>query len=368
MMPALARGWAPLRGVVAGREKYIDLPIPELYDLDADPAEAENLAARESGRVQVMHNLLKGFDVAPPARARAETSETLERLRSLGYIGGGTAAVRETYTEADDPKRLIELEQLMQQAAEAQRHGRPDAAIDIYRQVIARRADTEDAYRKLALVHWRQGRAGEAIATLELALRNGVTQSEVRIKLAQYLAESGQPARAIELLEGAAGDDPDALIALGNAYTLAGREPEALATFQRLLTIDPSNALAYENAGAAQLRSRDFPAAERSLRRAIELDPNRAGSHTALGVVLAATGRRDDAIDAWRRALAIDPGELNALFNLTVNLIEAHRPDEARQYGERFIALAPRYLQKDIAVIRRMLADRPPVHAPSTGA
>ena len=33
----LVRGWAPLRGVIAGRNKYVDLPIPELYDLAADP-------------------------------------------------------------------------------------------------------------------------------------------------------------------------------------------------------------------------------------------------------------------------------------------------------------------------------------------
>jgi tetratricopeptide (TPR) repeat protein len=355
MTPALTRGWAPLRGVVVGREKYIDLPVPELYDLAADPREAENLAERDGRRAQVLFELLKDFNIAPPVRARAETSETLERLRSLGYIGGGTADVRETYTEADDPKRLIELEQLLQQATDAQRQGRLDAAIEIYRQVIDRRADTEDAYRKLALVYWRQGRAADAIATLELALKNGVTQSEVRIKLAEYLAQSGQPARAIELLETTAGDDPDALIALGNAYTLADRVPEALATFQRLLALDPANALAYENAGAAQLRRRDFPAAERSLRRAIELDEHRAGAHTALGVVLAATGRRSDAIDAWRRAIAIEPGELNAL----VNLSEARRPDEARVYGERFIALAPRHLQEDVASIRRLLAALP---------
>ena len=37
MTPTLARGWAPLRGVLVGREKLIDLPIAELYDLSADP-------------------------------------------------------------------------------------------------------------------------------------------------------------------------------------------------------------------------------------------------------------------------------------------------------------------------------------------
>ena len=31
------RGWAPLSGVIAGREKYIDLPIEEIRKVVADP-------------------------------------------------------------------------------------------------------------------------------------------------------------------------------------------------------------------------------------------------------------------------------------------------------------------------------------------
>ena len=355
MTAAVARGWAPLRGVVSGRQKYIDLPIQEVYDLAVDPRETTNLAAGSPARAQVLVNLLKGFNIAPPSRAAAETPETLERLRSLGYIGGGTAAVRERYTEADDPKRLIELEQILQRATDAQRAGKLDEAVGMYKDVIARRPDTEDAYRKLALAYWQQGRTDEAIATLELALRNGVTQSEVRIKLGQYLTESGQPGRAIALLAATAGDDPDALNALGNAFVIAGRQREAIATFTRLLKTDPSNALAHENMGVALMGLRDYGAAERSLRQAIDLDPQRAGAQTALGVVLAQTGRRDAAIEAWTHAIAVDPGELNALFNITVNLVEAGRRNEARAYGERFIAAAPPSMQADVAAIRKLI-------------
>ena len=107
-----------------------------------------------------MLNVLKTFNVAPPGRPRKETPETLERLRSLGYIGGGSAAVREDYTERDDPKRLIELEQTMTRAADAFRQGRPGEAIEMYKSVIAKRADTEDAYRKLALVVLAHGPRG----------------------------------------------------------------------------------------------------------------------------------------------------------------------------------------------------------------
>ncbi len=355
MTPTLTRGWAPLRGVLVGREKLIDLPIAELYDLSSDAPEQRNLFATRTDRAPVLVNVLKTFNVAPPGRPQKESPETLERLRSLGYIGGGSAAVREAYTDADDPKRLIELEQTMTRAADAFRQGRLDEAIGMYKSVIARRPDTEDAYRRLALAYWRRGQPRDAIATLEGALKNGITQSEVRIKLGQYLAESGQPDKAVALLAGEAGDDPDALVALGNAYQLGGHAADAIRTFKRLLEIDPKNGLAWENIGTSQLQSGDVSAAEASLRRAIELDRSLAGAHTALGVVLAGTNRRDEAIEEWKRAIAIDAVELNALYNLTINLVAAGRRDEARAYGERFIAAAPKALQADVAVIRKAL-------------
>ena len=221
--------------------------------------------------------------------------------------------------------------------------------------MIARRPDTEDAYRKLALVYWRTGRPRLAIATLELALKNGVTQREVRIKLGQYLAESGQPGRAIELLETFAGDDPDGLIALGNAYMVARRPRDALRTFEQLAKIDPGSALAQQNIGGARLELRDFGGAEAALRRAIAIDPNLAGAHTTLGVVLAGTGRRADAIDEWTRAVSLDPGDLNALYNLAVQLHAAGRLDDARRYGARFIAQAPPALQNDAEMLKKLL-------------
>jgi tetratricopeptide (TPR) repeat protein len=314
MSAAVTRGWAPLRGVLVGREKFIDLPIVEMYDLAADPKEANNVVNARSDRARVLVETLKQFNVAPPARARQETADTIERLRSLGYIGGGSATVREKYTDADDPKRLVEIEQMLTRASDAVRQGRVDEAESVYKAIIAKRPDTEDAYRKLALVYWRTNRPRLAIDTLETALRNGVTQSEVRNKLGQYLAETGQPGRAIALLEGQTGDDPDALIALGNAYTLAGRLVDGVRTFRRLIDLDPKNAVAYENLGATELQAKDFKGAEASLRKAIELDPDLAGAYTALGVTLASMGRKSEAIDAWKRAA--DLGDANALANL----------------------------------------------------
>jgi hypothetical protein len=38
--------------------KYIELPIPELYDLNADPAELKNLASSEPARVEALRSRL----------------------------------------------------------------------------------------------------------------------------------------------------------------------------------------------------------------------------------------------------------------------------------------------------------------------
>jgi arylsulfatase A-like enzyme len=50
----LTSDWAPLHGIVSGGFKYIDLPAPELYDLDEDPGELDNLYRRQRERARAL--------------------------------------------------------------------------------------------------------------------------------------------------------------------------------------------------------------------------------------------------------------------------------------------------------------------------
>ena len=68
----LNRGWAPLTGVLVDRDKFIDLPIAERYDLAADPGERVNLAGRAPERDRALAASLRAFDAAPPGERRAE--------------------------------------------------------------------------------------------------------------------------------------------------------------------------------------------------------------------------------------------------------------------------------------------------------
>lgn len=348
----LVRGWAPLRGVVAEKIKYIDLPIPELYDLAADPAEAQNLADRDRDRRSVMANLLRGFDVAPPQRPGQETTAAREALRSLGYVTG-SAPARDRYTEADDPKRLVEVDRDLHRASEAVRAGRRDEGIALFDSVIARRPDTADAYISLSHLYWESGQPDRAIITLENGLRQGAPDRDLRVRLGVYLSESGaDPSRAITVLQGLPQDDVEALNSLGIAYGAATRYEDAVRTFTRVLSLDPTNGLAHQNLASMRLRQAlatpDRAAAgewmqqaEAFARRAVQIDPGLAGAHTIMGVILSGTGRKNEAIDNWKRAVAIDGSEFNALYNLWLELASAGRRDEATAYGRQFVDTAP---------------------------
>jgi arylsulfatase A-like enzyme/Flp pilus assembly protein TadD len=356
MTATLSRGWAPLRGVIAGREKYIDLPIQERYALASDPREEKNVAPSDRARTEILLNTLRGFNVAPPSLPGEETSAVRDRLRALGYVGGSPAPPRDRYRDEDDPKRLIEIDALLHRAGDLHQRGQPREAAALFQEVITKRPDTADAYRYLAFVYWQAGRPKDAIRTLESALEHGISHRDVRVKLGIYLAETGSAGRAIALLEGLAGDDIEALNALGIAYGQAGRAADAARTFHRALEIDPTNGLAWQNLGTLALRAGDIRSAQGSLMSALAIDDSLAGAHTTLGVVLARIGRKSDAIDEWKRAVALNPSEFDALYNLTVTLLELGRRDEARAYGTQYIATAPEgFYREDIARVRSLI-------------
>lgn len=352
----LGRGWAPLRGVLVSRDKYIDQPIPELYDLVADPGELRNAATSKTDRRLVLEGVLRTFNTAPPTRPGRETAAVAEALRSLGYISSG-APEKARYTDADDLKNLVSIDHDLHRANELAGQGRTTESIQLLRAVISRRPDTTDAHVALARQLWTAGDLSGAIGTLEQALNAGVTNAEIRLRLGLYLAESRvDTTRAISLLGGLADDDAEAVNGLGIAYGAAGRYAEAIQAFERVLALDGSSGLALQNIAAMHLEQNHITEAEQFARRAVAAAPSLGKAHTTLGVVLARTGRRDEAIEAWKRAVAADGTEFDAMYNLVITLLEAGLAGEARAYASQFVNNAPASYQTEIAQLRAFIA------------
>ena len=336
-------GFAPLAGVMVGREKYIELPLPELYDLSTDRAETANLVDRARERTRVFGARLTDFHAPPPGAQQPEAPDAAARLRALGYVSG-SAAPKARYTERDDPKRLVDIDRMMHEAVALDDEGRLAEGIALYRRILAARPDMMAASRHLAFDFWRAGDVGAAIDALRSAMRAGPATPGAQIQLATYLGEAGRSAAAIELLQQAARVAPtlDSLNALGIAYARAGRQADALATFKRSLEIDPGNAMTYENIGAVHLDAGRLADARQAFERAIASNPDSSQGHAGLAMVAIRQGDRRTAIERWERAVALQPANFDALYDLGIQLAQDGQIEKARRYLSQFARTAPR--------------------------
>jgi Flp pilus assembly protein TadD len=358
MSGMLNRGWAPLSGVLADRDKFVDLPIAERYDLATDPAEGVNLSGRAAERDRALSATLRGFNAAPPGERGPEDAEAAARLRSLGYVAG-SAPVKGRYTEADDPKRLVDLDRAVHNAVEAVSARRFDEAVRIYQGVIARRPDMSIAYRHLAFVEWQRGNPSGALAVLQRAIDVGATSTAIVAQLGGYLADAGRVPESIRILEPLARDpkaDAETLNALGISYIRAGRRDEAARTFERVLAANPDSSVPLENLGVMALERGDVAAARARFEHAVRADPRSSRAHSGLGVVLVRTGDRRGAIESWTRAVQLDPRNFDALYNLGTTLARDGQRDAARPYLELFLKTAqPAFYERDLKEVAALL-------------
>ncbi|HET7294083.1 MAG TPA: sulfatase-like hydrolase/transferase [Vicinamibacteria bacterium] len=359
----LNRGWAPLHGVLHGGLKYIDLPVAELYDLASDPHETRNLAP--SPRLEPMKVLLAPFRSADPGPARGrESRETEERLRSLGYIGGGPIKTKERFTEDDDPKRLIGLDGILQEVVSLYFSGDIGAALARCRELVRLRPDMALSLLHLAHLERESGHLDAAVAALRKALAADAENATAASLLGAYLTQAGRAEEAAALLEPyAQRDQPDldVLFAQGLALAQLGRHAQALAVLERARDLDPANAMVLVHIGTVHLMARDGGRARSAFEAAVAMNPMIARGHSSLAVVAAEEGRVEEALGHFGRALELDPKESEPLLALGSLLWRKGRQTEARRYLELFVAKAPpsRY-ERELLGVRTWLAHNPP--------
>jgi len=111
---SLNYGWAELRGLRHGPWKLIDAPRTELYHVERDPAERDNLAGREADRrgemlaaLAALADPLAGTTTVEPAHDAVLDPATEQMLVSLGYVAGGAGGSAEG---APSPASVIDLE------------------------------------------------------------------------------------------------------------------------------------------------------------------------------------------------------------------------------------------------------------------
>ena len=337
---SLNRGWAPLVGVLHDGKKLIELPLPELYDLAADPAERTNRFAEDRRGVTALRTILRDGAPANANASRKVSTEEQATLLSLGYLSGTSA--KTSYTAEDDPKNLVALDNQLHEAIAAYQAGDLAHALEHGRALVAARPDMQIAQELVGFLLAESARPDEAIRVLERRVAAGRATEGVRIRLGLLLSEAGRAREAIALLQPFADrSDPDLLNAYGIALADSGKPSEAVRQFERILSADARNARAHQNLGIVALRAGETQRARASLEKALALDPKLPLALNALGVVEARGGNAAAAVERWSRAVALDATQFDALFNLGMVAADEGRRDVARRALRDFLDRAP---------------------------
>lgn len=362
LSPLLNRGWAPLYGIIDGDTKYIDLPIPELYDLARDPDEMTNIAATEPERLAELRGMLAPLRaVDPGSTPTPEDAETMERLRSLGYLTGSSGG-KVTFTEADDPKMLMDLDVALRDVAGLYQEGNLSAALERARELVRDRPGMRMALLDLAHLERESGNLEAAVEALKEAYALHPTDSGTLALLGAYLTQAGRAQEAVDVTlphSDLSEPDVDVLLVHALAQARSGRTQEALDAIEKAQRVAPENPMVLVHMGTLRLMSGARDQARGSFEEALEVNPDMVAAHTALGVMAIEEGRTEAGIEHWRRAVHADPQQLRRLLAMGMSLWNRGQISTAVPLLELFAESAPNEVyREEIFRVRSLLESR----------
>jgi len=238
LAPQFGHGWAPLTGLRRHRDKFIQAPEPEYYDLGERPLEMRN-RADEAEAARDLSARLATLTAGDLVAARREVSaEERAKLESLGYVVGASISVP---SGADPKERMPYYNQFFEAFALAE-EGRLSEAAEILEASLRHERGSAKAWELAATIFVRLSRFEDAAAAIVKAVDLSPNADRL-VKLAQMRAMQGDLPEAQRLLDAAEALDPEdgsVWMIRGNLAAAGGDFARAIECFEAAARVDPS--------------------------------------------------------------------------------------------------------------------------------
>ncbi len=325
-------GWSDLHSLIDGDNHFIRAPMPELYDLKADPAEKTNVMQENRRAFVRMRDAIEPFVRAASAPARIDPEEA-SKLAALGYIG--SAVNTDPGEKLADPKSTIEIFNQIRLAYTYFKEEKNEQALALTNKLLADNGRITDLWDLKSQLLNRLGRREESIAAAKAGLKQAPNAVALMFAIAnlslltndldqaQQHAELGirlEPGRAHEILSrvwiqrgnldrarqeaklaiAASHDSTSALMALALIEKQSGNLSAAMQTLDQAATVVSQkknkrvpNLHLYRGDVLARLNR--TAEAEREFRQEIEFFPDQPDAYSSLILLLSAQRRIDEA-------------------------------------------------------------------------
>ena len=329
LSPRFSRGWGEQRGLVKNGHKYIYGPQKELYNLDSDHAEINNLINKNPSLAEQMKNDLSAYidehQLGETHSAIEVDSDTLNTLRGLGYVQSSTQAIDYFEEKLDDtgeaPQQHIATISSYSQAKNLLFSGEYIEANRFLDALLLTDADNL-AYLEMKIqADMQLGNFEVAKQTLQNLPDDSYGTLSVHDRLtllAKIHYFQGDYQQAMVLFE----DAENLEITAGGQYFLAQMQAQknnlAKQQFHLLafLAIQPQDIKALNDLAISYAQDGQLILAEKTFQKAISNSPYHQLSHYNYATYLHSTGDDASAQHYYAQAIAIDPYYLKAHYAL----------------------------------------------------
>jgi len=347
MSPYYNHGWSDLRAVRDERVRYVEGPRPEVYELQRDPWESDNLLPGREDLSNPRAEVLAGWLAGGERDVRDEDILTMdpqqrEALAALGYVWSSEGLEGIEDDQRADPKDRVHMWEKSQRAHGMMRGGLYDAAESTLREVLAEDPGAILTRGALSQVLVHQERYQEAhdllIETTSLpGVRNTTLLQLAALEREMELSTWREHLEAAKALDSR---DPMPLVREGDWAQDDGDPDAAIAAYRKALELDERFAKAWIGIGNTEHRRGNEEEALRVLLRATEVDPIAVEAWYNIGVVMESLGRESEAKRHYEKAVSLEPGHALTLVNLA-NIITREKDDQTAE------ALYRRALEED---------------------
>ncbi len=342
-------GWAPLRGIMDEKFKFIEAPKPELYEYRV--SESKNLYTENSDVIKKMRELLKKYPPADEGEKKQlenflkdpSNTENLKALMSLGYLSG--SSMTPDKKGLIDPKDGIGMEEELRNAQEIRDMGDLAKAKELLLGILKRnptnipalsilggiylyenkleeakvcfteqlklKPQMDSAHLNLGTVYKRLGKFDLAEKEYRAALTVNPRMSEAVATLSQVLIEQNRLDEASRILEEAIGsgvENGDIYFEAGVLNAIKSNFDKARFYFSKAVSLNPLNHQALANLGKIALKQNRYDEAIAYYERAAKISQNNSEYYATLGsLYLNGKNDLDKAIFYYRKAISVDP-------------------------------------------------------------
>jgi arylsulfatase A-like enzyme/predicted Zn-dependent protease len=269
-------GWSELYALTDARYRFIRAPRQELYDIERDPGERQNIAAGRQPTATAMRAVLDRLLAGVNMQSQERVSKAdLERLQALGYVGTQPTTSSAPGDTLPDPKDKAAILGKYRRAAELSARRQFVESIALYREILAGEPQMKDVWLQLGEELLRAGRYAESVDAFK---------------------------RLVELDP----SDPNGLVSVATVLVRMNRLDEAAATAETALRMLPETdrrmrTSALEVLVNVALQRKDAAAARASAARASLVDPDYPLSTYVDGVILYDAGRYREALPLFQQ-------------------------------------------------------------------